>query len=72
MDLKSLARAYTQLSIQTLGGVAQNGDTDAARVSACRELLDRGWGKANQPVTGEDGGPIEFTIRTIVEAMKKP
>jgi len=72
MDLKSLARAYTQLSIQSLGGIVQNGDTDSARVSAARELLDRGWGKAAQPLTGEDGGPIEFTIRTIVEAMKKP
>ena len=68
--MRSLARAYTQLSITTLGGIAQNSDSDAARVSACTQLLDRGWGKAAQPVTGAGGEDIQVTIRTIIEGKK--
>jgi len=31
----------------------------AARVAAANSLLDRGWGKATQPIAGdEESGPI--------------
>jgi hypothetical protein len=43
-DLRSLARAHTELSIQTLAGIARNSTSDQARVSAAQALLDRGWG----------------------------
>ena len=71
MDLKSLARSYTKLAVQTLGGIAEASDSDAARVTASIALLDRGWGKPNQPHTGEEGGDIQITIRTIMEGAKK-
>src|SRR4029077_16808992 len=54
-DLRSLARAHTELSVQTLAGIARNSTSDQARVSAAQALLDRGWGKAPQQHTGEDG-----------------
>ena len=53
-DLRSLARAHTELGIQTLAGIARNSTSDTARVQAVGMLLDRGWGKAPQPHTGED------------------
>jgi hypothetical protein len=70
LDVRSLARSYTELSITVLGGIAQNSESDAARVSACTVLLDRGWGKAAQPVTGAGGEDIQVTIRTIMEGKK--
>jgi len=66
-DLRSLARAHTELSIQTLAGIARNSTSDAARVSAAQALLDRGWGKAIQPHTGEDSGDIRVVIRQIID-----
>jgi hypothetical protein len=36
--------------------------TAAARVSAANAILDRGWGKATQPV-GNDDGPLELIHR---------
>ena len=30
----------------------------AVRLAACKELLDRGIGKAAQPITGQDEGPV--------------
>lgn len=38
------ARAHTKMAIQQLSGIAQHGESEAARVSACSILLDRGWG----------------------------
>jgi hypothetical protein len=68
IDLRSLARPHTEMALRQLAGIAENGESEAARVSACAHLLDRGWGKPNQPHTGEDGGDIRVTIRTITEA----
>jgi hypothetical protein len=71
VDLQSLARSYTKRTIEILGGIAENSEQDAARVSACAQLLDRGWGKAAQPLTGKGGDDdIRVTIRTIIEGKK--
>lgn len=41
-------------------------DTEAdpkARIMATKELLDRGYGKATQPVDGDgEGGPIKLSV----------
>jgi hypothetical protein len=37
-------------------------------VSAAQTLLYRGWGKAIQPHTGEDGGDIHVVIRQIIDS----
>jgi hypothetical protein len=72
LDLKSLARSYTEMSIRTLGAVAQEGQSESARVAAAGILLDRGWGKAPQAHTGPDGeGDIRVTIRQIIETVGK-
>ena len=71
-DIRSLARAYTELSIQTLAGIARNSTSDQARVSAAQALLDRGWGKAPQSHTGENGeGGIQVTIRHILDGSEE-
>ena len=72
-DVRSLARSYTKAAIATLGGIAENGESEAARVSACAQLLDRGWGKPPQQVehTGKDGdSEIKIILRTITEGKK--
>ena len=61
-DIRSLARSYTDLAIQTLAGIAQNGQSESARVAASESLLNRGWGKPVQPHDGDgEGGPIVMT-----------
>ncbi len=62
-DVKAAAQKYTQDAIDTLAGIMRAGETDAARVAAAKELLDRGHGKSAQPQTGEGGtGPIALAI----------
>jgi hypothetical protein len=56
-----------------LGGIVENGESEAARIAASAQLLDRGWGKAPQQVehTGKDGdSDIRILIRTITEGKK--
>ena len=70
-DIRSLCRAYTDVTVRTVAGIAQNGDEDA-KLRAINMLWERGWGRPAQPVTGEDGeGDIRITIRTILEGKKK-
>ena len=72
-NIRSLARQWTDTAIQQLGGIATNGDSDAARVAACVALLDRGWGRPPQTHTGEDGeGDIRVTIRHIIQNAIAP
>jgi hypothetical protein len=41
----------------------------SARIQAIAILLDRGWGKAVQPIAGEDGEPLRIVIRQFNEAI---
>jgi hypothetical protein len=50
-----LARAHTEQAIQTLVDALSNERTSVAAAVA---LLDRGWGKPAQAITGEDGGAV--------------
>jgi len=53
--VKELARAHTEQAIQTLVDALSNERTSVAAAVA---LLDRGWGKPAQAITGEDGGAV--------------
>jgi hypothetical protein len=58
-----LARGHTKTALNVLVGIMRSKDaTAAARVSAANAILDRGWGKATQPV-GNDDGPLELIHR---------
>jgi len=71
LDLKSLARGYTTIAVQTLGGIAQAGESEASRVAASIALLDRGWGKPNQPHEAKIEGSLEIILRDIAAEKKK-
>ena len=61
-EVKELARAHTGAAIETLVSIMTNPKSaPAARVSAANALLDRGYGKPPQHITGE-GGP-SYVVR---------
>lgn len=47
---------HVQEIVEALAKKAKKGD-----VAAAKELFDRAWGKAAQPLTGPDDGPIQIT-----------
>jgi hypothetical protein len=63
-EIRSLARSHTDTALSALAGIAQNGQSESARVAASVALLDRGWGKPTQPLSGsEDDEPIKLLHR---------
>lgn len=65
-DIKSLCRSHTEGAVKTLIGIMNQPKAPAAsRVAAANTILDRGWGKAPQPQTGEEGeGPVVIKVVT--------
>jgi hypothetical protein len=65
MPFEKLAREHTGEAIETLVSIMTNPKSaPAARVSAANALLDRGYGKPPQHITGE-GGP-QYVVRLPV------
>ena len=73
-EIKSLARAYTEKAVQTLGGIMSQSDCPpAARVAAATALLDRGWGKPAQAhVGGDEGDPAIKVDQNITVTIVDP
>ena len=65
-NIRSLARAHTELALRTLSGIALSSKNDSARVAAGTELLNRGWGKPK--VEDEGGERLNITVRRMFEA----
>jgi hypothetical protein len=64
VETRSLARSHTRTAVRVLVGIMRCKDaTPAARVSAANAILDRGWGKATQPLENGDGGALELIHR---------
>jgi hypothetical protein len=63
-EIRSLARSHTRTAVNVLVGIMQSDEaTPAARVSAANAILDRGWGKATQPLESGDTGALELIHR---------
>lgn len=71
VEIRSLARSHTRTAVRVLVGIMRCKDaTPAARVSAANAILDRGWGKARQPLENGDGA-IEL-IHRIERVIVRP
>ena len=73
-DIRSLARDQTELCIKVLKSIAaQTSAPAAARVAAVTVLLDRGWGKAIQPIAELPAAPEELFIdeKTMLGAVQR-
>ncbi len=62
------ARAHTAQALAVLVEAMEDPDKRVA-IRAAEILLDRGWGKAPQALSGEDGeGPAELIIKWLQSA----
>jgi hypothetical protein len=68
-EIRSLARGHTESAISVLASIMNQKKTPpSARVAAAQVLLDRGWGKPTQPLSGDEDNPLSIvhTIRRII------
>jgi hypothetical protein len=78
-DIKALAQVQGPAAIArlvTLGGLLPGGmhkaESEGAQIAAIKELLDRGYGKATQPLSGDpDGPPLAVDFRWA-DALSAP
>jgi hypothetical protein len=64
--ISDMAKHHGARALQVLFEIATDGDSEAARVAACKELLDRGFGKVPQPVEGGGAGVNNINVVTGV------
>jgi hypothetical protein len=63
--LRDVCRDHTESAVNALISIAENAQApEGARVAAINSILDRGWGKAPQPVVGgdEEDPPIQHEL----------
>ncbi|MOA09125.1 hypothetical protein D3C78_1289340 [compost metagenome] len=72
-DIKAIAQSFGEEAIKLLVEIARDGEAPpAARVAAAREIIDRGYGKAKQPVVGgnDDDPPIKAITEIRVVGVR--
>lgn len=73
-DLREFAGQYTEEAVNILASIARSSESDAARVAAAKELLDRGHGRAPQAMTvsGDAENPLNTKHEVIVQMISTP
>lgn len=67
-SVKAIAQNYGSECIDILVSIARDVEApEAARVGAVKEILDRGYGKARQPLVGGEDDEAPIQIRAITE-----
>lgn len=61
-EVKELARTHGPRAIGRLAEIMESEDERAA-AAASQALLDRGYGKPAQAITGEDGAPLRMIVQ---------
>lgn len=70
-DVKALAGQYSEAAMTELARLATKAESENARVSAIKELLDRAYGRPAQAVLhgGHDGGAIKHIVDLSDETL---
>jgi hypothetical protein len=71
--LKSLCRSFTEANVAKLAGFATavEGVHPEIQMRAISMLMDRGWGKPNQPTENKIEGKVEIVLRDIALELRK-
>lgn len=73
-EIKEVARGYGPECIERLWALAGAAESDAAKVAAIKEILDRGYGKATQTLehTDPSGGNPFAPLMELIAANGRP
>ena len=69
LEVKEAARQYAPAALNWLYQIMENGESDAAKVSAARELLDRAYGKPTQSIATEQNISVQNKITETDEQI---
>lgn len=61
--VRLLARKHSPEAFKELARLAEKAESEAVRVQAIKEILDRAYGKSVQPIDGDgEGGPMQLQV----------
>lgn len=69
-DIRAAAQVYTDEALSQLATIMRGSDSDAARVAAIKELLDRGHGKPKQAIDVDAN--VQAAITSIERRIVDP
>ncbi len=76
-QIKAAAQEHGVAALKELVRIMKKGTSEAARIAACKEILDRGYGKAPQAIVG--GGdddkpafPTEIQFKIVSPTIDRP
>ena len=64
-DVKTVAQVYTEEAVNALAVIMRTSESDAAKVAAIKELLDRGHGKATQTMA------VDANVKATVHKIER-
>lgn len=65
-EIKALAQKHGADAIKRLAHLMTKAESEQAQVAACKELLDRAYGKPTQAIIGDDD---EAPVKTVMEII---
>lgn len=68
-DIKAAAQAHGAAMITELVRLATKAESEAARVAACKEILDRAYGKSPQAVTVDPGDTFTDMLKAFMTSI---
>jgi hypothetical protein len=75
-EIRAIAREHGPKAVAELVKLMTKSKSDMARIAAAKELLDRGFGKSTQPISGDPENPSAFpdkvTITVVNPAIDRP
>ena len=69
-EIKEIARQYAPEAVGILANLMRKAQSEQARVAAAKEILDRGYGKATQPIAGDkDAAPVQLENTNMTDVL---
>lgn len=70
-DVKAMAMQYAPAAMKELARLCVEAESEPARVAAIKEIMDRAYGKARQPLVGDDASdPIRVLTKIALEGVR--
>jgi hypothetical protein len=70
-EIRKAAQSYGKRVMAILWAIASTADSDNARIAACKEILDRGYGKESRLPPSETEQAVIRRIERIIVDPKK-
>lgn len=71
--VKALARVYTEDALETLAKIMRKSKYPGLQLQAIEQILNRGWGKPANAITGEGGeGAVQIDLQEIRRTIVDP